>query len=421
MITIYQGDSRLILSQLEDESVHCSVTSPPYFSLRDYGAKPSEWPEVSYSPMPGLPEITIPAQSAALGLETTPEAYVGHLVLVFREVYRVLRDDGVLWLNLGDTYASGEVGRHDSVQGRQINGKPVTSKFATRQRRNLQTGIPRKNLLGIPFRVAFALQADGWYLRCDVLWQKKNGMRESVTDRPTRVHEYVFLLSKRPRYFYDHYAIKEPAKTRTDQSGKFVRQNGKTTNLVIPGQSATVHREEREDRILVGRNRNSIWPLATAQFPGPHFAVMPESLVELCIKAGTSERGCCPACGAPYRRIVKRSDPQPAPRNPNPVLPYTAGGMNNHGLGATTLHMVRTEVTVGWQPTCTCNASDPVPCVTLDPFGGAGTVGLVSERLGRAAILCELNPEYAQMAAERIRVVSPMFTEVEVIEAAKIF
>ena len=238
-----------VLAGLEPESVQTCVTSPPYWGLRDYGDGGQEWPPVSYAPMPGLPPLDIPGQTVALGLEPDPWAYVGHLVEVFRAVRRVLRDDGTLWLNLGDSYSvRGQnrsldyitrTGGNTGLNGR--NGR-------THERARIPDGLKAKDLCGIPWRVAYALQADGWYLRSDIIWHKPNPMPEPVTDRPTKAHEYLFLLSKRPRYFYDSDAIRE-----------------------------------EED----GPNRRSVWTITTRPYSAAHFATFPPDLPERCIKAGT--------------------------------------------------------------------------------------------------------------------------------------
>ncbi|WP_342663544.1 site-specific DNA-methyltransferase [Paenibacillus pinihumi] len=201
---ILQGDNMQIMPELEAESFHTCVTSPPYWGLRDYGIPPTEWPETTYTPMPGLPPVTVAAWTGCLGLEPTPEMFVAHSVAVFREVWRMLRPDGTLWLNYGDSYAkAGISGMGDPTIGeRNLGGmKPIA--------KTIPTALKTKDLIGIPWRIAFALQADGWYLRMDNIWSKPNPMPESVQDRPTKAHEYMFLLSKSERYYYDYEAIKE--------------------------------------------------------------------------------------------------------------------------------------------------------------------------------------------------------------------
>jgi DNA modification methylase len=270
--TILTGDSLQNLRGLPDQSVHTCVTSPPYFGLRDYG-------------MPGQ-----------IGLEDTPEAFVARLVEVFREVRRVLRDDGTLWLNLGDSYAAARGGTHqpaETLAGGK-GGKSADGANVNRDRhdgynptRNAPAiGLKHKDLIGIPWRVAFALQADGWYLRQDIIWHKPNPMPESVRDRCTKAHEYLFLLSKSGRYFFDAEAIKEPAvyansgrssATKHDLSGDRKR-NGSTN---APSFRA----------IAETRNRRSVWTVTTKPFAGAHFATFPPDLIEPCILAG------CPAGG----------------------------------------------------------------------------------------------------------------------------
>jgi len=309
--TILVGDVRERLRELPDGSVQCCVTSPPYWGLRDYG------------------------QDAQIGLEQTPDAFVAELVSVFRAVKRVLRDDGTLWLNLGDSYSGSGKG-------------PAGNLGAIHDERNMEQkhsaivpdGLKPKDLIGIPWRVAFALQADGWYLRQDIIWHKPNPMPESVTDRCTKAHEYVFLLSKSAQYFYDAKAISEPSIHAGD-----IKTNNKGKNAKMGDFGATRGGFLKDGGVTVGdtRNRRSVWTITTKPFSGAHFAVMPPDLADLCIKAGSKE-------------------------------------------------------------------GDTV----LDPFGGAGTTALVANGLNRNAILCELNPEYVQIANDRIKETDQMFTTVEI-------
>ena len=253
---IMLGDALEQLKTLPDGSVHCCVTSPPYYGLRDYGV------------------------AGQIGLEETPEAYVAKLVDVFREVRRVLRDDGTLWVNLGDSYAAG------GGTGKPGPNATVRNTLSGCQYRALTpVGLASKNLLGIPWRVAFALQADGWILRQDIIWHKPNPMPESVKDRCTKAHEYLFLLAKKPRYWFDSEAIKEPY---ADGVGK--------DRLACP--KAAVGRGSNEGSRMRsafyqngGRNRRSVWSICPRPYKGAHFAVFPPALVEPCIKAG------CPAGG----------------------------------------------------------------------------------------------------------------------------
>jgi DNA modification methylase len=329
MIRVIQGDCRNVLATLPDESVHCVVTSPPYFGLRDYGV------------------------DGQIGLEATPAAFVAEMVGVFRDVRRVLRSDGTVWLNLGDCYATAGGYGGDQAPS-NVNGKQRTNEGARNKGCHKQVrGFKHKDLLGIPWRVAFALQADGWFLRQDIIWSKPNPMPESVTDRCTKAHEYLFLLSKSARYHYDADAIKEPAiygdprsptaaypgKNDFREGTRPIRKsvergrfNGKTN--AMPGREAFRAIEDY-------RNKRSVWEITSQPYADTHFATFPPALIEPCILAG------CPKGGT-----------------------------------------------------------------VLDPFGGAGTTGLVADRLGRNAILIELNPEYAAMAERRIVADAGMFAEI---------
>ena len=308
-VNILVGDCRTTLQSLPDQSVHTCVTSPPYFGLRDYG------------------------MDDQIGLEQTPEAFVSQLVDVFREVKRVLRDDGTLWLNLGDSYASYRDGKAtpDTTRG-DSEGTLVPKGSAKNRMASTFVGSPvkHKDLIGIPWRVAFALQADGWYLRQDIIWHKPNPMPESVTDRCTKAHEYIFLLSKSDRYYFDHEAIKEPSIYAPNKTSEVERKKG-----YYSGKWAQPSDGKRNDgsfkAIRETRNKRSVWTVTTKPFKGAHFATFPPDLIEPCILAG------CPKGGT-----------------------------------------------------------------VLDPFGGSGTTGLVSLKHNRNAILCELNPEYAQLACDRI-------------------
>ena len=253
------GDCIEGMRTLPDQSVHTCVTSPPYFGLRDY------------------------EMEGQIGREDAPDAFVARLVDVFREVRRVLRDDGTLWLNLGDSYASG--GRKTRDTDRKLSARE--SGFRPRD------GMTDKQLLGIPWRVALALQADGWCLRQDIIWAKPNPMPESVRDRCTKAHEYLFLLSKSPKYYFDVEAIKEPAVGgQTGKAASFKREGSKREQT-IPGQAFGTHRPDREDVAYNGekRNRRSVWTVATRPFKGAHFATFPPDLIEPCILAGSPVGG----------------------------------------------------------------------------------------------------------------------------------
>lgn len=446
------GDCREMLRTLPDESVHCVVTSPPYWGLRDYGLPPTVWggdPDCDHEWGPqekGKRKDILPAEESTagrlgtheratglndggrfcvrcgawrgqLGLEPTPELYVEHMVEVFREVRRVLRRDGTLWLNLGDSYAT-QGG--DGTQGKTGQRANRTFTATGTSRKGVPDSLKPKDLVGIPWRVALALQADGWWLRCDIVWAKPNPMPESVEDRPTKSHEYVFLLSRSERYFYDHYAIREPIESGPSDIQKMRegldRIGGKHKTLDDPLAKASAHTKLGRKRAVgdpeAGRNARSVWTIATVPYPGAHFAVFPPQLAERCILAGTSARGCCPECGAPWERVVER--------------PAEPEGLRNRDGGAKYDFHVRQvgsdqklqdwlnanpPRTIGWRPTCDCEPREPVPCTVLDPFAGSGTTGMVATGHGRAAFLIELNPQYADLIRDRI---GPMLEETAV-------
>lgn len=279
-ITILQGDARTILPTLPDRGVQAIVTSPPYYGLRDYG------------------------DERQIGLEESPDEYVLALVAVFRAARRVLRDDGVLWLNLGDSYAApskwgGSSGgkNYTSAAGNYPRARRGNSALSGRAAADLpdsphrqpQPGLKDKDLIGIPWMVAFALRADGWYLRSDVIWNKPNAMPESVKDRPTRCHEYVFLLSKSRYYYYDAAAIAEPAKEHHVAASSFKRTNNKRSAALVPGQQSATHRPDRPDVRYSGgtRNARTVWSISTQGLPDEHYAPMPEELARRCILAGS--------------------------------------------------------------------------------------------------------------------------------------
>jgi len=331
-VQILNADCVFAMETLPSKSVQMCVTSPPYFGLRDYGV------------------------DGQLGLEATPEKYIAGMVEVFREVHRVLKDDGTLWVNIGDSYAGSGKGRngdgsHQEGGKQGTNAGTVIGKIFKSETPDCKP----KDLIGIPWMLAFALRADGWYLRQDIIWHKPNPMPESVRDRCTKAHEYIFLLSKSERYLFDAEAISEPVAASTvarlaqpnlaNQAGSD-RVPGKTNGPMhakpprfggnkYGNDTAEEHRTKSGNEYVVNpsgrRNRRTVWTVTTKPFKGAHFATFPPDLIVPCILAGS-------------------------------------------------------------------RANDTV----LDPFGGAGTTGLVAKRLGRKAILCELNPAYAAMAKERI-------------------
>ncbi len=371
--TIYHGNCIDVLRELPSESVHCVVTSPPYFGLRDYSTAQWEGGDEECEHKPSKERLTsqfnahsnltgLGTQAAAaiqrwykngacrncgarridaqIGLEPTPEEYVAKMVEVFREARRVLRDDGTLWLNMGDSYGTGTTARRQDGQ----RGIGVNTQIA-------QDAVPRiggqaKQLLGMPWRLALALQSDVWILRSDIIWHKPNPMPESVTDRPTKSHEYIFLLSKDSRYYYDAEAIREPhadteyTRDRYKYKPSVARKHSMNQDTNIQDDDFAQYFLKEDGK----RNKRSVWTVATKSFTGAHFATFPPDLIKPCILAGCPEGG-----------------------------------------------------------------------TVLDPFNGAGTTGLVALRRNRNYIGIELNAEYVEMARQRIIADAPMFNEVEVL------
>lgn len=441
LLTLIHGSAHQI--DIPDKSVQCIVTSPPYWGLRKYaGDQGIEWPTVEYAPMAGLAPLRIqgcepecahewadgPIRAYSgggsnasnldgsreyettthfkttqgayclhcggwrgeLGLEPTPEMYIAHLILCLREWKRVLRDDGTCWVNLGDSYNGSGGAGGDYGAGGLREGQP---KYPGRK----VGGLKPKDLCGIPWRFAFAAQADGWYLRSDCIWAKPNPMPESVGDRPTKSHEYIFLLSKNQNYYFDADAVREDYSDKTQWTYTTVYGGG------MP--NGKQHGSDESSRLRIkpnntGRNLRTVWTIATQPTPFAHFATYPEKIPETAILAGTSARGCCPKCGAPYARCVELGEVQ-----------SKGGSVNNRRNGHTDfggsdmncgVFIQREHLTIGWQPSCTCNAGEPVPCVTLDPFHGSGTTGKVAIRLGRRYIGVDISEEYLnEITAQR--------------------
>jgi DNA modification methylase len=384
-VRVLVGNNLETLRDLPERSVQTCVTSPPYYGLRSY--------------LPDGHED----KPLEIGLEDTPDAYVARLVAVFREVRRVLRDDGTLFLNIGDSYANNGASRNglgNSEIGSGPGGACKQRDIAGHSYR-VPAGYKPKDLLMIPAQVALALRADGWWLRKDIIWHKPNPMPESVRDRPTSSHEHVFLLAKSAAYFYDAEAIAEEA-TAYEHGQRY----GNTPSV---GAAVIPNRNDSGPRMQGGiapgretRNARDVWTIATQPYSGAHFATMPPDLAERCIKAGSSERGQCPHCAAPWGRVIEVTER--AGHKPRLDEAHFKCGSGSHPSS------VREDR--GWSPTCDCPPHQPVPQVVIDPFGGAGTTGLVADRLGRSAILCELNPEYARLARARLTADAPLLAVV---------
>lgn len=300
------------LKLLKNKSINCCVTSPPYYALRDYDIKPTIWPSLKYFPMTGIPyELEVPQWTGCLGLEPTVEMFIGHIILIFREVKRVLKDDGTLWVNFGDSFVGTGGDRKHDVKNQlfqeQQSHNPTNGRYE-RNKLAREAGLKVKDLMGIPWRVAFALQADGWFLRMDNIWSKSNCMPEAVKDRTTKAHEYLFLLSKKKNYYYDHEAIKEPCVNGDPNSprgsygvlgnlnaGRRLKGNAKTftDEGVYTNNSNSVKRESHDNKPnkLGLRNKRSVWTVATDKFSEAHFATFPGKLIEPCILAGCPKGG----------------------------------------------------------------------------------------------------------------------------------
>jgi DNA modification methylase len=494
---IIVGDAREALRQLPDNSVHCCVTSPPYWGLRSY--LPADHPD----------------KAKEIGLEASPEAFTASLAAVFAEVHRVIRPDGTLWLNLGDSYATGAGSAGNSPGGGQQGAKwagdvdrirddkrgyrgerlpngrgdqPSIHRVKTRATRDGThagkhtaiaamgamtqpnrmpiAGLKPKDLIGVPWRMAFALQgfavtpfrsfaawadelqearragdwtgveiveaklraigtlaalqARGWWLRSDCIWAKPNPMPESTRDRPTKAHEHVFLLTKAEHYFYDDFAVRQPyAESTLPQKGR--PYGGVATKDYVQGRaqdpSDTKRRVVESLERRGGANLRTVWNIATQPFAGAHFATFPKALADRCILAGTSAHGCCASCGAPWERVVeKRLARTPAACNVGVVderdenADANDQGSNRQRDGHVP-GLVRADVEMGWKPTCDCQGAGlgVQPCTVLDPFTGAGTTGLAAALLGRSFVGCELNPAFAEMARKRIAAELPLF------------
>lgn len=343
-VRLLHGDCAAILPTLDAGSFHCCVTSPPYYGLRSY-----------------LPDDH-PDKLLEIGLEQTPDEYIARLVVVFREVRRALRDDGTLWVNIGDSYASGGGTGTQGTRGQRFDRRH-TQEALLSKRNWLDAAIKPKDLIGIPWMLAFALRSDGWYLRSEIIWSKRNCMPESVRDRPTRAHETIFLLTKSPHYYYDPVAIEEdsdvPAGTRAAK-GSGARGAVKEVNGRPPEYWEYTGR----------RNKRSVWAMATKPFKEAHFATFPPELPETCIKAGTSERGCCAECGTPWGRL--QGAPQPAlgkAAGNGFKRPQRLSFVNPDGTarGDETPWEPKVRPTIGWTKACACQPMDPIPCRVVDP------------------------------------------------------
>jgi DNA modification methylase len=458
------GNCLDVLKTLPDESVHCCVTSPPYWGLRDYGT--AQWkggspdcdhkkpgsnkvfgnPEFNKSKTSREQTDTLGYTSVCgkcgatrvdnqLGIEENPDQYVKNITSIFKEVFRVLRSDGTCWLNLGDTYNSNKKGNTE------IYKNPKLSE-SSKHHKKLWNALKPKDLIGIPWRVAFALQGFalisideianlcksidnrdmqsldmirsglklweelsgmGWYWnRQDIIWGKSNPMPESATDRCTKSHEYIFLLTKSSKYWFDHEAIKEDA-VKNNSSGQ--------PRVFGAKEQEGTHRQDigREFIDNGTRNKRSVWNIPTQPYAEAHFAVFPEKLIEPCILAGSPAK-CCPVCGKGWKRVVEK---ERLPTRPELNTKVTGNPMIDGNRDPQRHCTIST--TLDFQPDCNCcdcNSSsdkpiDSKPGVVIDPFSGSGTTGVVAITHGRDYIGIELNPKYIEMSERRIENVTP--------------
>jgi DNA modification methylase len=452
-VRILVGDVRACLrEQVDAESVHCCVTSPPYFGgVRSYGTAEQIWggsPECdhawdavsvrnngsggktpkqmtnagSYSSAEGFRTSAFCSRCQAwkgeLGAEPTPALYVAHLVEVCDEIWRVLHPTGTFWLNLGDVFCS-QGGTKGRGSNSSISAKTAGSQDRDQRRVLPGDGLKRGDLCLAPHRVAIALQERGWWVRMDCVWAKgRSGeveedgpgsvMPHPVTDRPHRSHEYVFLLTKSEDVFYDHWAVREEAAYPLAVDAKKGSFNGK---------SGTDGLTETAFRSLSGtRNLRSVWNISSGQYQGTHTATFPLDLPLLCLTAGTSRHGACASCGAQWEPVITKGEVLAAQQracgaNGNGSYhgqdrkDYAAGkAQTPAGVKARTLAGMVAKNVTGWRPTCKCGTEEVVPPTVLDPFSGSGTSGVAARQLGCSYLGCELNPQEARDSERRIEI-----------------
>lgn len=367
------GDCRETMRQWAKDGVKVQmcVTSPPYYGLRDYG------------------------HDGQIGLEQTPKDYIEAMCEVFDCVWDILADDGVIWVNIGDSYYNYRPGKGQFMPKQTVSSTNQDLPSECARRGNKLEGLKQKDLIGIPWMLAFALRERGWYLRQDIIWNKPNPMPESVQDRCTKSHEYIFLLSKSDKYYFDNEAIKEPS-TSVDN---YQRDRDSTRLNNTPGRSKM---GGLKNNSYPTKNKRSVWTVTTKPYKGAHFATFPKDLITPCILGATSEAGHCPECGKRWTRVTERAEP-----------PKVDGSdLDRFGNGNAGVHRKVGQAyqnwlnenppkTVGWESSCECG-HEPVPDIVFDPFMGSGTTAQVSLELGREYAGCELNEDYKPLQEQRI-------------------
>lgn len=334
---LLNGKAEEVLKTIPDNTFHTAITSPPYWTARDYFA------------------------DGQLGWEATPEEYAENLVKILREVKRVLRDDGVLWLNIGDCY-NNDAGFTRATKGWKRKGR----NHGSADRKAIKHPfIKKKELVGVPWMAAFEVRKDGWYFRDDIVWEKTNPMPDGAKDRPCHGHEYLFMFSKSPRYYYDYYNSLEIATQYTSRIQRFGAKNQKGTFR---------QDQDRTYKSTGTRNRRSVWRTSVSSFKGDHFATFPPELIYPCIITATSDHGCCAECGKPYERKVTKEDD-----------------------GDTAKYIVGP-----WTKACKCSTNEIKPCLVLDPFSGMATTGITAIANLRNYVGVELSTDYLKDSRKRI-------------------
>jgi DNA modification methylase len=419
---------------LPDESIQCVITSPPYWGLRKYDGCPDlvwggkddcrhVWGDELKKNVGNLgnnldtlagTQTAIYAKKAnsqgyycqlcgawrgQFGLEPTIELYVEHTLVFLKEIWRVLRKDGTVFWNIGDSYAGGgnNRGNNSPISDKQASNYGAVGQCAEHQKNIKLDGIKPKDLCLIPFRVALAAQAQGWWVRSDIIWNKPNPMPESVQDRPTNSYEHIFLFTKSARYYWDMEAVREPQQPESlERLKRGWNGNGERGYPTGPQKHLQKYFNKSDDEIesIGGRNLRDVWTFPTKGYSGAHFAVFPPELPERCIKAGTPEYGCCDKCGKPYERIVEHK---------NMIINHSSRDNGTRIATSGTMVSSPETKTLGWQQGCKCENSNPVPSTVLDPFCGSGTTLLVAAKLDRKAIGYELSSKYTELIIERNR------------------